>query len=175
MGHPFRVSGIPLFVGPEDEMSIVPVFLHIHVADTMPRDILEREYKVLWFPINEIGPWSYSTFYAVKKVLDEYLPIARKWFPSKYIYLSCAGGANRSPMMAYCWLLSRNYDQDEICDMMRDPNGFYAKKYRQQVGEGIIPADLMEFYGHMHRHPTWCVMSILQTMDKTCRLAQKRQ
>lgn len=168
MSNPFRIQGWRLIVGPEAEIDNVvgPWYAHVHVADVPPRQLTSDHRKVFWYPINEMAPWSYSTFYAVKRTLDELEPAARRL--DQFVYLSCSGGICRSPMMAYGWLMSRGLCHQEICLAMampgNGPDQHWNSKYKELVGKKIIPDQLPGFYRLMDEHPTWCVMSLLREL-----------
>jgi len=110
----------------------------------------------IWFPINEVSPWGYAPFFFIKRMLDHA-------GPEKKILLHCAAGACRSPMMLYCYLLSKGETGASIEEKY---GGKYNTLYDMMVRRGHIPADLLRFYALMDQHPTNSLMGVLARMDK---------
>jgi len=102
-----RVSrGIPKYniqIGPQkDALKYNPTAI-LSVTDDFGWSLMQHP-MFKWLPINEISKsWGYLPFYATKKILDFWCLEMR--YP--VVYLCCSAGKHRSPMMAFCWLLSQ--------------------------------------------------------------------
>lgn len=62
-----------------------------------PSRVDQRTY---WYPVNEIGEWSYAYFIYIFKVIDHHYRAGHK------IYIHCHAGAYRSPSIFRWWLVT---------------------------------------------------------------------
>lgn len=120
-----------------------------------------------WYPVNEMGEWSYGYFYWLKKVLDFHYEAGHT------VYLHCAAGAYRSPHAAIFWLMSRGhtheealeieYNNDERVERMKaEDNGrhwFWKLNYCYKMGN--IPKNLDKMFELMRKNPTWSFAGIV--------------
>lgn len=120
--------------------------------------------EFLWNPTTEYGYWGYIPLFLAKKNLD------RLYKEEKEIYLHCAAGVGRSPLIAMTWLVSLGYTLDKINAIMEGdkynsefPNSFENKFYLYYK-RGLLPpfSDMQEFYRRIDTNPdTWELDSIL--------------
>lgn len=118
------------------------------------------EPRMHWFPINECGYWGYAPLYWSKKILDHHHERGDQ------IYLHCHAGAHRSPMIAYCWLLSRGHSLREAARILGNRRRKWAKLELQDFIRdyrdwGLLPTELKKFYERIQKNPTWSLASIL--------------
>lgn len=106
--------------------------------------------KMYYYPINEWGNWGYGPFFWSKQVLDFHHAQGHK------IYLHCAAGMHRSPMIFMVWLLSRGHKLKEAAKMTFT-NKHEAERmmyqHRQDILGGHIPANLDELHRRMDLNP----------------------
>lgn len=121
-----------------------------------------------WIPVNEVGKsWGYMPFYATKKILDFWcidlqLPL---------VYLCCSAGRHRSPMMAFCWLLSRGFTPESVTTQFYGTfESVLLDNYNTDVRLGYIPPNLTELYKEMDRNPGLPYRDILNGILKSERI-----
>jgi hypothetical protein len=163
-----RVSrGIPKYniqIGPITEALKYNPSAILSVTDQFEWSLMQFPH-FMWAPINEIGKsWGYMPFFAAKKILDFWC--LELGLP--YIYLCCSAGKHRSPLTAFCWLLSQPTATPESVSAE-----FFGKfdqspldMYQSDIKNGYIPNDLPEFYKLMNQYPGWSYRAILQGMLK---------
>ena len=122
-----------------------------------------------WIPINEIGQsWGYLSFFMAKKILDHYC--LNQVAP--LVYLCCSAGAHRSPLTAFCWLLSLGHTPETahghfFGQFNRSP----LEMYQEDIRNGSIERDLPAFYQQMNQQPTLSYEALLQQMLKYERIS----
>jgi hypothetical protein len=117
--------------------------------------------RMHWHPINEMGYWGYAPLFYCKKVLDYH------YGQKNRIYLHCHAGAHRSPMMGFCWLLSRGHTVKDAARILW--NGDNPRSGHWEVGAfkrdltiyRVLPRRLMEFYRRVKENPTYSLMGYL--------------
>ncbi len=119
-----------------------------------------------WVPINERAlSWGYAPFFATKKILD--LHCITREAP---VYLGCSRGNHRSPLMAFCWLLSQaGATPDTVVKEFYSEAGEFgdlATVYRGHVDMGVIPPDLPSFYAVMNGDPTLSYQGVLKALGR---------
>ncbi len=118
-----------------------------------------------WIPINEGGKsWGYKPFFAIIKLLDTYcLDLS---FP--LVYLCCTAGKHRSPLAAFCWLLSQPGASLET--VSKEFYGYFKQSplsmYEKDVTLGYLPDQLPKFFKTMREFPGANYHDILQMMDQ---------
>ena len=169
-----RVSrGIPKFniqIGPQkDALKYNPTAI-LSVTDDFDWSLVQHP-MFKWLPINEISKsWGYLPFYATKKILDFWC--LDMGYP--LVYLCCSAGKHRSPMVAFCWLLSQpgatpeSVAEEFFGDFPTEDGsgGGILYTYRKDISKGYIPADLPEFYEVMRQDPGGSYRKITQGMLK---------
>ena len=118
-----------------------------------------------WVPINEIGKsWGYRPFFQSKKLLDFFCLDLRL----PLVYLCCSAGIHRSPMTAFCWLLS--FDGATPESVAEEFYGKYQEllleTYYRDVKKGYIPPDLLTMYKIMKENPSWSYQGVLRAFEK---------
>jgi hypothetical protein len=148
-----------IIVGGEDTATLLTVKtpdVIINVADYVDSFFGQRAQFYYWYPINEISKWGYAPFFWSKKILDYHTN------SKDSIFLHCAAGAHRSPMILVAWLKSLRLRDDQIES--------YApgclKIWEHDVAERTIPGDLMTMYNVMYANPSWSLMGCLSYMEK---------
>ena len=163
--------GVPKYniqIGPQkDALACNPSAILSVTDDFDPMLMHFPFYK--WQPINEISrSWGYMPFYATKKILDFWCIEFNSNFP--LVYLCCSAGKHRSPIIAFCWLLSQECATPESV-----AKEFYGKfependpltMYRRDIEKGYIPDDLPEFYKVMREDPGGSYRKITQGLLK---------
>ncbi len=120
-----------------------------------------------WYPVNEMGEWSYGYFYWLVKVLDFHYEKGHK------VYLHCHVGAYRSPHAAIFWLMSRGHTHEEAVEIEYN-NPERVKEYKEERGGqhwkykltycyrmGNIPKNVAELFKRMRENPTWSLAGVL--------------
>ena len=129
----------------------------INVGDYVDGFFGRRSQFYYWYPINELSKWGYGPFYWSKKILDYHTN--RK----DSIFLHCAAGAHRSPMILVAWLKSLRLRENQIQDLVFKE---CLTMWEQDVANQTIPGDLMTMYNVMYAHPSWSLMGCLQYMER---------
>jgi hypothetical protein len=149
-----------IIVGGEDTATLLTVKapdVLINVADYVDTFFGSRANRFYyWYPINEISKWGYAPFFWSKKILDYHTN--RK----DTIFIHCAAGAHRSPMILVAWLKILRLRDDQIEGYCPDCLAIWD----HDVANGTIPADLMTMYNVMFANPTWSLMGCLHYMEK---------
>jgi hypothetical protein len=133
-----------------------------------------------WIPVNEVSQsWGYLPFYAAKRILDFHcLDLGEP-----LMFVGCTAGKHRSPMMAFCWLMSLPSAAldgppekfggaspetvgKEFYGSFKDgiEDGNLVKKYYQDVKLGYIPDRLPEMYQLMRQLPSASYRDIMHNM-----------
>jgi len=117
----------------------------------------------MWVPINEIGQtWGYKPFFTAKRILDYW-----RTLNFDLTYICCSGGIHRSPMTAFCWLLSLGLTPKQA---QAEFYGTFSENvqevYERDIAKGYIPDDLPALYKVMNENPTWAYQGVLQSMNK---------
>jgi protein-tyrosine phosphatase len=68
--------------------------------------------RTYWYPVNELGEWSYAYFAYMFKVLDYHHGKNHK------MLIHCHAGAYRSPTIVRCWLRYKGYCVEEAYDIV---------------------------------------------------------
>jgi hypothetical protein len=165
--------GVPKYniqIGPLDQAFNHNPTAILSVTDTYDERVMQFPH-FQWVPILETGKsWGYRPFYAAKRILDFWcmemqLPL---------VYLCCSAGVHRSPMTAFCWLLSlgANMTPESVNEEFY---GHFKNDltviYKRDIEKGYIPGDLPAFYKLMREQPTWSYGGILQGMLKYERIS----
>jgi hypothetical protein len=166
-----RVSrGVPKFniqIGPQkDALNYNPSAI-LSVTDDFEWKLMQHP-MFKWLPINEIAKsWGYMPFFATKKVLDFWC--LDMGYP--LVYLCCTAGKHRSPMVAFCWLLSfpgatpESVNQEFFGSFTEDGLDLLGR-YKKDIEKGYIPDDLPELYKAMREDPGGSFRKIMQGMLK---------
>lgn len=109
-----------------------------------------------WFPINEVTPWGHAPFFYVKRLLDFHIQVDS----NVKILIHCAAGAERSPMMAFCYMMSLGFTPEEIDEKCLHGRSL-SQRYYHLIKYGIVPGDLPAFYKLMNEYPTNSLMGIM--------------
>ena len=135
-----------------------------------------------WIPINEVAKsWGYQPFYAAKCILDFHCLDLKV----PLMFVGCSAGKHRSPMTAFCWLMSLPSGSfggppEEFGGASPETvaKEFYGKfdddllkKYHDDVKLGYIPDRLPEFYQLMRQMPTAPFRDIMMNMCLTERIS----
>lgn len=113
-------------------------------------DAYTTESSHFWFPINEVAPWGYAPFFFVKRIIDAH--------PDANVLIHCAAGACRSPLMVFGYTMSHGMPPEEV---EAKYGGRYMTLYARMKRDGIIPANLPEFYDMMNKWPENSLMGVL--------------
>jgi hypothetical protein len=105
-----------------------------------------------WLPLNEMGYWGYSHFYATKKILDFHYERGDK------ILVHCHAGAYRSVKTVVWWLVSRGHTYSGACSIELGNEVVKESEYDVEVGN--TPKNLRELYSRMKRFPTYGVQGL---------------
>lgn len=101
-----------------------------------------------WYPIDEMGVWTYEMFYAVFKTLDYHMDKGHA------VYLHCQYGQNRSPIVLMLYLKYKgvSFRHSEILKHSAMPSTmrYYLS---QLVKGGHIPRGLRRFIRIMKKYP----------------------
>lgn len=110
----------------------------INVSDS-PCATFDYQLKVpsFWFPINEIGVWSYYPFFGAIRVVNEY------WKGDKSVLIHCHAGANRSPSVAYAILRAKGYTAEEASESLNYDHLFHV--FDRNIQRKHIPKNIIEF------------------------------
>jgi hypothetical protein len=114
------------------------------------------ENATYWIPINEVAPWTYTPFYAFKKIVDKLTE------QKKRILVHCHAGAHRSKMMVFTWLLSKGFSIEDASKAL----GLVPHDYEFDTSMGYMPNDLMDLYRLMDSNPTWSLSGCLLSMGE---------
>jgi len=177
--------GIPRFniqIGPiQDAIKHNPSAI-LSVTDHLETNCIHLP-NYMWIPINEVGKsWGMKPFFAVKRILDHYCLDLKVPLMS----LCCTAGKHRSPMSAFCWLMSLpaagfdSQSEDKFGGASPETvaKEFYGKfdddpltKYHQDLKLGYIPERLPEMYQLMRQYPSASYRDILFNMCITERIS----
>lgn len=114
-----------------------------------PSRIDQRNY---WFPVNEMGYWTYNWLFYTKQVLDYHFEKGHK------ILVHCHAGAYRSPTTVLFWLISMGHSFDEAyCISKNNPNwwtdiakdndpSFTVYCRTHYFRDGNVPKNYQKFY-----------------------------
>jgi len=134
---------------------VLPEFdLFIHLADSFPKDESGKEIpsdklkNFYWFPVDELDYWGYAPFYFT---IHQFMKL-KKDTPLK-IGLSCHGGVNRSPTMAY--YLMQIFDDFEICVGLNGESAF-----KRNIAKHLIPHDVVKFGKAAVQTPNYSILGI---------------
>ena len=95
-------------VGPMEDSMKPGWDVVINVDDAFPRNPEPEGARLFWIPINEVSFWGYQPFFAVKRILDHYVPLNKK------ILVHCSAGQHRSPIMVHGWMISSGFSEELI-------------------------------------------------------------
>lgn len=154
------VPDFKIIVGGEDTATLLTVKtpdVVINVGDYVDTFFGRRSSFYYWYPINEVSKWGYGPFFWSKKILDYHTN--RK----DSIFLHCAAGAHRSPMIVLAWLRSLRLREDQIQSIVGEG---VMSTWDRDVSDGTIPNDLMTMYNHMYANPSYSLMGCLMMMEK---------
>ena len=91
-----------------------------------------------WFPINEIGQWTYAPFYGTLKVVNEYY-----YKGDKPVLIHCHAGANRSPSIAFAILVAKGWTPEEAEESLNYPD--FKESFIRNIERKHIPQNIIEF------------------------------
>lgn len=105
-----------------------------------------------WFPVQEMGVWSFEILHAAKRTLDHLLAQSASG-PIK-LYLHCHNGVNRSVAMSQIWLESAGH-----------PGSEHGRKVvARNLILGHLPEATRQFLEEMNAHRTFSCMGIAQAI-----------
>ncbi len=134
----------------------------INVADS-PSVIFEpyphKRHYTYWFPINEMGYWSHSSFYGAIKALDFHIRAGHK------IYLHCHAGAHRSPLVFLVYLLYEGKTILEASEILMPYSPLtMGKKFVSSVKKGHIPNTIFLFLQKMRENPHSSIQDLMNPL-----------
>ena len=158
--------GVPKYniqIGPLCEAHKHNPSMVLSVTDYLETSLLGLQ-NYYWVPINELSKsWGYMPFFAAKRYLD-YFCLEQK---VPLVYVCCSAGVHRSPMTAFCWLLSLGLSPEQARDeFFGHFKEYQLIQYKNDLTHGYIPANLEEFYKIMNENPGWSYRSVLQNVLK---------
>jgi len=109
-------------------------------------------------------------FFASKQILDTLTKL-----DMGLIYLCCSGGKNRSPLIAFCWMLSLGYTEEtavqEFVGHFEQP---VLDHYRKHLNLDYLPLYLPSVYQLMTEHPDWSLGGIFEHLGIKERITYTR-
>lgn len=132
--------------------------------------------RTYWYPVNELGEWSYAYFAYMFQVLDFHHDKGHK------VYVHCSAGAYRSPSIVRLWLRYKDYCVEEAYDIvtgyMRDFNiekdGGRFRNFAlfQNYKLGNLPPNFDLYIGRLRYHKDK-PYSYIAALDEPTRISER--